>query len=483
MKMMSKLGPPLRQLRRAFSSSTAFTSSSSSSSSSPAFFSPRVERISVPARSNGSFTIDATPITLRRDDQTTQPSSANRHPWCIRTVNLSPSLACIFHPTKPAAPVILYLPSGPVIPDYHDEELRILTTLARASEAAIVRVNYRASSAHPYPTPIHDTTLAYDWIKENLVQHAPTASTMGVCGELVGASLAVTLGLTECHHHRHHRIAAVSVNNPIVDWVFPHDLPVVPVSELPEPLAPEETAFPVEEDPMSIASEAHLAKPSKRAAKSPPKTTWQLHADNPTIPTVTLLAERDVLFRKPEHYFDRFASPIHMFRSPHGTLVYPNQNDDSFASQEPQAPIDLQTQMDISHYEALDATPPPPLEPPMLIRCRAYARFYPPAGVHLDLPAWHVAAGMESPLLDQASELSKLLRRSVARAALKSTTGRARWFDDTEKARYKALANDRVQLDTLSGIGLWTEQGPGSTWESNVTDVGLWMKEQLMPKF
>lgn len=367
-----------------------------------------------------------------------------------------------------------------MIPELQEEEERIISTLAHASHAAIARVNYRASSVHQYPTPIHDTLLAYDWIKDNLLQNAP--ATVGVCGELVGASLAVTLGLTECHRGQH-RVGAVAVNNPIVDWVFADDLPTVPVSELPEPLAPEETAFPADEDPMSlnqVASEPQ--KSSKRPAKPPAQTAWQLHADNPILPTVTLSAERDALFRKPEHFFDRFASPIHMFRSPRGTLIYP-QSDDSFASQLPEFSLDLETQMDLNHYQTLDTASPAPLELPTLIRCRAYARFYPPAGFHLDLPIWHVTVGEESPLMDQASELSKLLKRNIARQTLKNTTGRARWHDDAEKAKYESFADGRVQLATAKGAGLWTWQEPDSTWKEDVEKVGSWMKEQLKPPF
>lgn len=308
---------------------------------------------------------------------------------------------------------------------------------------------------------------------------------MGVCGELVGASLAVTLGLTECQRGEA-RIGAASVNNPIADWVFPDDLPNVPVSELPEPLAPEETAFPAEEDPMSMLPVTNeplqpARKVSKRAAKSPPQTAWQRYADNSVIPTLTLSAERDALFSRPEHYFDRFASPAHMFRSPHGTLLYPN-SDDAFASQQPDNLIDWETQMDLNHYQALDSTPPP-LEMPTLVRCRAYARFYPPAGFNLDLPSWQITTGTESPLLDQASELSKLLRRSIARQTLKNATGRARWHDATEKKQYESYAHDRVQLSTIQGSGLWTQQDPELTWKKDVEAVGSWMKEQLKPEF
>ncbi|KAF1962696.1 alpha/beta-hydrolase [Byssothecium circinans] len=414
---------------------------------------PHAERVTVSARSNGSFTID------------------------------------IFQAAKPASPILIYLPPGPVIPDHEEEEAHVISTLALASNATIARINYRASPLHRYPTPIHDTLLGYDWIKTNLLDDGvrrPVLPRMGVCGELVGASLAVMLGLTECRPGEA-RIGAASVNNPIVDWVFPDDLPVTPVAELPEPLAPEETAFPAEEDPMSLtplpnkSEPTTVAKTPKRTAKPPPPTAWQLYGDNAVIPTVTLSGERDVLFLKPEHYFDRFASPIHWFRSPHGTLIYP-RDDDSLASEQPDGPMDYETQMNILHYQTLDSTPSP-VELPTLSRCRAYARIYPPAGASLSLPTWQVTAGTESPLHDQATELTKMLKRSVARQTLKNRSGRGRYHDATEKESYEAYADTRVELHTVPGIGLWTQQEPTSPWKMNVERMGHWMKENLKSEF
>ncbi|KAF2638636.1 hypothetical protein P280DRAFT_371247, partial [Massarina eburnea CBS 473.64] len=419
-------------------------------SSSPA---PRPERISVSARSNGNLTID------------------------------------IFHSEKPASPVLLYLPSGTVIPDYEEEEERIISTLARASRATVARINYRASSVYQYPTPIHDTMLGYAWIKENLVDCVspwPIPSRVGVCGELMGGSLAVMLGLTECRVGES-GIGAASVNNPIVDWVFADELPALNAEEPPEPLVPEDTAFPADEDPMSplaVPESFTATKPPKRAAKPPPPPSWQLYGDNAAIPTLTLLGERDVLFRKPEHSFDLFASPIHWFRSPRGNLIYP-RDDDTLASNQPDKPVDYETKMNLLHYQALGQTPKP-VELPTLCRCKDYGRIYPPAGFHLSPPLWQVTTGTESPLLDQATELTKKLRRSIARCEFKKREGRlgdGRRYTREEDEIYKAYAKTRVKMNTVNGIGLWTQQDPDSPWKENVERMGHFMQEKLNASF
>jgi hypothetical protein len=350
--------------------------------------------------------------------------------------------------------------------------------LRESSGATIARVNYRASSLHPYPTPYHDLLFGFDWIKENLLRdefNRPYLSRMGVCGELMGGSLATMLALTE-NRLGESRIAAAAVNNPLVDWVFPDELPVVDLAELPEPNAPDETAFPADADIMAADLPPTTRRRPKRAPKKTPLTSWQRYGDNQTIPAVTLSAERDVLFRKPEDYFDRFASPIHYFRSPHAQLIRP-QADDMFASKQPDELIDIETQMDLDHYASVHNLPPVP-EVPYLSRCRAYARHYPLVGTQVSLPAWNITTGAESPLFDQGAELVKVLRRSIARHALKARTGRIRWHDAGEKEMYEEMAAEKVQSNNPQSIGLWTEQ-TNDTWKQNVHEVGSWMKRQL----
>jgi hypothetical protein len=376
------------------------------------------------------------------------------------------------------------LPAGPVLSDTSDEEDLVISLLRETTAATIARINYRASPTDQFPTPVHDVLFGYDWIKENLLLDdfdRPYLARLGVCGELFGGSLATMLALTECRLGES-RIGAAAVNNPIVDWVFPDELPVVDAAELPEPLAPDETSFPADADIMASPQTVKEAKPvrkaRKRTPKTPPLTAWQRYSDNKVMPTLTLSAERDVLFRKPEDYLDRFASPIHFFRSPHAQLLLPQQ-DDIFASSQPDEILDIEAQMSLQHYNLVNGHAPAPPEVPVLSRCRSYARNYPSAGSQIGLPSWNITTGTESPLSDQAAELTKVLRRSVARHALKSHAGRTRWHDASEKAMYEEHAKERVHLNQVAGLGLWTTKQNYDEQKKNVQNVGAWMKERL----
>ncbi|KAF1936986.1 alpha/beta-hydrolase [Clathrospora elynae] len=417
---------------------------------------PRCEHINIPSRSNGSITVD------------------------------------VFHASKPSSPILLYLPPGPVLPDCSEEEQDVISVLRASSAATIVRINYRASSVHQYPTPCHDVLLGYDWVQEHLLRDEfkrPYQARLGVCGELIGGSLATMLALTECRLGEN-RISAAAVNNPIVDWVFPDEMPVINSADLPEPAYGDETAFPADEDMASSWTTREkgedVPKPGrkrqKRAPKAPPPTAWQAYGDNAVLPGLTLSGERDVLFRRPEDYFDRFTSPIHFFRSPHAQLVFPQQ-DDIFASQQPDELLDIEAQLALNHYATFEKNVNVSPVLPMLSRCRAYARNYPPAGTKISLPFWNITTGLQSPLSDYTLELVKMIRRSVARQMLKSHSSRTRWHDIAEKNHYEELAQERVILNSCEGIGLWTQQSDNPNWEVHVEGVGAWMKQRLEPNF
>jgi acetyl esterase/lipase len=398
----------------------------------------------------------------------------------------------VFHAPTSKAPILLYLPPGPVVPESLDEEERVITTLKESSAATIVRINYRASSVHQYPTPCHDVLLGYDWVCEHLLIdefNRPYLARLGVCGELVGGSLATMLALTECRVGEN-RIGAAAINNPIVDWVFPDELPVIQPEDLPEPQYGDETQLLADEDmagSLAIQEAVNNLQPErkrsrKHSSKPPPPTSWQAHGENAILPAWAMSERRDVLFRKPQDYFDRFASPLHYFRSPHAQLIFPQQ-DDIFASQQPDELLDIETQMALNHYATFEDSIKAPPAIPTLSRCRAYARSYPPAGNRLTLPIWNITTGLQSPLSDTTLDLAKHLRRSIARQILKTHSGRSRWHDAAEKKQYEEIAQDRVELHSYEGVGLWSRQDADSPTKPRVEDIGAWMKQQLEPGF
>ncbi|KAI8931582.1 hypothetical protein NX059_011236 [Plenodomus lindquistii] len=410
---------------------------------------PRTEHVSIPCRSNGSITVD------------------------------------VYHASTKTSPVLLYLPPGPVLPGHEEEEEHIISCLKASSAATVARINYRASATHQYPTPFHDVLTGYDWIRENVLRddfNRPYLGRLGICGQLIGGSLATMLALTECREGET-RIAAAAVNNPIVDWVFPDELPSASPLEMPELVDEDETALPADQD---AATPQPVVKPTRKhqtaTNRTPPLTAWQLYGDNALIPALTLSAERDMLFRRPDDYFDRFASPIHFFRSPHAQMVFPEQ-DDIAASQQPDELLDMEAQFALTHYASFNDKAKPPPAIATLTKCRAYARNYPQAGSALNLPVWHMTTGLQSPLSDQTRELARVVQRSLARQRLKSQSGRIRWLDVVEKRSYEQWAQEQVVLQTHQNIGLWSPNDHDKNWTIPVEEVGKWMKQCLDADF
>ncbi|KAF2742770.1 alpha/beta-hydrolase [Sporormia fimetaria CBS 119925] len=393
----------------------------------------------------------------------------------------------IFAGASTASPIIVYLPPGPVLPERGGQDEPLIAALASTTQSTIARINYRFSCDHSWPTPLHDVLRGYDWVTENLASSQPFPARLGVLGELVGGTLATSIALTECRVNAQTRIAAAAVNSPIADWVFPDELPAVEPAHVPEPRAVEETSFPADHDTMAwwaqqeeeeaIQADETVeepAKPKKRKVtpKAPQLTAWQSNTDNPILPTQALLKGRDLLFPNPQHIFDRFASPVHFFRSPYGELIYP-ASDDILASVDP---IDWETRMDINHYESYQD------EEVTLRRCRAYARIHPAAHSGLTLPQWHITTGRCSPLMDQATELAKMLKRGISRQHLRRQAARSMWKDKEEKLKYEQYANARVSLQELEGAGLWTRPETPE-WERQIEDIGLWMKATCMGQY
>ncbi|KAI5866251.1 hypothetical protein GGS23DRAFT_556188 [Durotheca rogersii] len=68
-----------------------------------------------------------------------------------------------------------------------------------------------------WPTPIHDTTIAYNWILENLTA-GDQPREIYVCGSYLGATLAASLALTETYPEERMSIRGCVAYNGIYNW-------------------------------------------------------------------------------------------------------------------------------------------------------------------------------------------------------------------------------------------------------------------------
>jgi acetyl esterase/lipase len=356
-----------------------------------------------------------------------------------------------------SSPVILYLPTGPVgCESGIIDDDQVIAALSAASNATIVRVNYRLGHGVRYPTPIHDVLTGFDWVKKNLStakssttrrgRSVGSMSRYGVCGQLVGGSLATMLALTESRLGES-RIAAAAVSNPIVDWVFPENGEMEATSEVDSG------------DPME-----HSLKPMEGAKSSRSKknrkvsTSWDLYKDENALSSSSLLSARRQLFRKPASYFDSFASPILFFRSPGADVPY----DENVFSED----------------EGTNTS---------TIRNRRKAhKAFPPTASALVLPEMRISLGAETPLYDQGEELVKLLRRSIIRTR-EGRAGNQAMLDrfeeeEVDETRKTIIALEeaekRIEFHMPGRTGIWgSPSDPG--WRNDVVDAGAWFRKVL----
>ncbi|KAF2421133.1 alpha/beta-hydrolase [Tothia fuscella] len=370
---------------------------------------------------------------------------------------MGPAVLAIIYPPlvqQPnPSPIIIYLPTGPILKDAHPvDDAQIITALSAASNATIVRVNYRLGNGVRFPTPIHDALAGYDWVRQNLSakltpngQASGTSPKIGVCGQLLGGTLAASLGLTESRLGEN-GVSAVALNSPIVDWIFPEDPELSNKNEVDD-----ESGDLVEDEPVSWT-------PMKKMMKKPKKKlSWELYGNNPALPTSALITARHAFFRKPANYFDTFASPILFFRSPGADVPTPIVNGS-----------------DADDSSSLDQVP--------TIRRKVH-RVFPPTGSALRLPEMRISTGSGSPLFDQNEEMVRLLRRSVLR---KHTASRKfdQFEDDLEEAQKElvemalAEAEKKVEFHVPANTGLWGLPGD-LTWRNEVNEVGAWFRRVL----
>ncbi|KAK5750196.1 hypothetical protein LTS12_019760 [Elasticomyces elasticus] len=327
-----------------------------------------------------------------------------------------------------ASAVLIYLPRGPHLPggNGHDPII-IKQLLAQKLPCHIVQINYRLGNLHTYPAPVHDVLKGYDWIKEHLlpkrsisrVGRSETVGKVAVCGELIGGGLAAMLALTECRVGQP-GIVAAALSSPIVDWV--------------------------EQAPDTDATTAQLTD------------------------------LRGKLFRKPEHYFDPFASPMLFLRSAGYTI--------------PPAPPDvLANDMDYLvslNREGSGMAVKSSMDEEVTLLKRTATR-YPTPALGLRLPSFYLQAGSKSPVLyGQADEFTRRLRQAHVRQAGQVDFGRKVLTEDEldemnesdkqEVAQREREAREKVRLDVSQDLGLWDDSVPG---RARIAKVGHWLRKVL----
>ena len=221
---------------------------------------------------------------------------------------------------------------------------------------------------------------------------------IGVCGELVGGSLATMLALTECFHTpaelEPQGINALAVGNPILDWTA---------------LTP---SYATQNEPQAAVFRKVGGFPKR--------------ANNDSLSANDLCDIREVFFSKAEKYFDPFASPLLFFRTPASEI--PNEGTTS-------------TDHSLLNGGLKDEDP---LSPP--VKKRPSARKYPPAGSDLLLPWSRVEVGKDFLFKDQGADLVEMMRKSFRRLEVERI------------ADAKNAVERNFEIVERDGVGLWDEK-------------------------
>ena len=345
-----------------------------------------------------------------------------------------------------------------------------------------------------YPQPIHDTTVAFNHILEEIIPNlfpvaradspswqADITPRVGLVGSHIGASLATMLALTQPND-----IHSVAISDPMVDWVIldelyrPHQAPAI----------------------------APLGKRSYGGR----------HPENPTFAASAakqLIDIRTRLFASPSAYFDQFASPTLFLRAPgrdtprtHAEALgllddemgfedtdidesqgiastrddYWNGMQEEIPNADHQSPTNLDTITEaigadsFGPYDDDNPVSPKPYPPPepKQIKRRKVLRRWPPISTLADasLPWFNVFTSSPFQTQDPTDAMNALLEKQGIEIA--DLLRRACFY-----GREKGVAEERVSSSPLAGMDDGTVKGKRDREEWRFTMMVGWLRQRM----
>ncbi|KAK4454007.1 hypothetical protein QBC34DRAFT_393993 [Podospora aff. communis PSN243] len=208
------------------------------------------------------------------------------------------------------SPLVLWIPPFSFCDGYNPAELVPPQWLG---ELPTVTLNYRwtglftdpatvaSSTPRQWPLPLHDVLFGYQWVRQHLAPADLARRDIYVYGSYLGASLAVSLALTESHAHEPMAIRGLIAYNGIYNWTT--FLPDHPINKPPAP--------PKGRKRRPLLTLHDEPDPEPKPASSSPNPFHLLRQQSP------------LLFSTPANLFDPFASPTLFFHTS-GLLVPPD---------------------------------------------------------------------------------------------------------------------------------------------------------------
>ncbi|KAF3061698.1 hypothetical protein GL218_03098 [Daldinia childiae] len=232
-----------------------------------------VERVNVRVGSSGDTTIDLHNIA--------KLSSQNS------LLVYLPPFSTAFTDTPAQLPKFIQGQPTAVI-NYRWDGFSPFRTRKSAASASTDKSDEEFSPILSWPAPIHDVSMAYSWIAQNLGPSGYARRDVYLYGSYLGASLAMSLALTETYPYEQMAVRGCIAFNGIYNWTT--FLPDHPINNPPKPGSTLETKIP------SRSNDPHFQE---------------------------LKQHVEALFVSPSGLFDPFASASLFFYTP-GLLVPPD---------------------------------------------------------------------------------------------------------------------------------------------------------------
>lgn len=370
-----------------------------------------------------------------------------------------------------------------------------MADIAAQTSVPVVQIDYRLTLSLRFPIPLHDALAGYDWVVENLLPSStsaqqdeiappPNQHRIAIIGDLIGGSLALSIGLTECRTSPEYpaRVVGVATKDAVVDW---------PSLSLPW--------FGSGLDGGSKRGDTHGIANAMSIT----------HTDDWEQQSLLTLRDRFFARDKKADVFDSFASPLFFFRTPGVGL-------DAFRRQRPEANGDYgrsghhsderyalddvdsagfseesmnyaEDMQDLSHAPTanLDSSPDEdsvswdtPLQSVDAQKLRAYYRRHPPVSMGpCVLPSLLLTTSRGSMLQPQNAEFAKLARRAMVRMKM---SGAEDEFSDQstddggDGARLKKELLDKFMTETEEEV-LLVESGTEGKEEA-LEGLTKWVK-------
>ncbi|KAH7312178.1 hypothetical protein B0I35DRAFT_436308 [Stachybotrys elegans] len=292
---------------------------------------------------------------------------------------------------SPTSPLLIHLPSfpgsGDALPGFF-------------YRWPVASIAYRWAGGSSWPTPVHDVAFAYAWLAANLAPPGLGRRPVYVYGSYLGASLAVSLSLTESHPHARFGVRGVLAYNGVYNWTMflPDHRVNAGVDPLKEPLDP------------------------------PPSHLNDIKDMMPSI------------FGSPVNLFDAFASPSLFFHNPglEVPLSFHLSAEESRLLQATENP----------DFEMYESKPPrkshlvfPPRQSTLKIPEACLMHTLPPEAITRRRKAKTAIFPQGHTFGAQAAELTELMRRSVEKIECKE---RSAWDDEERDAELEALKRVEV---------------------------------------